>query len=255
MKTKTSGFFVFSALSFIILAACLIGQPSSAFAEDQSAVLEKVKEKYRDFDKEVNNMVIEMTITSTAPGGGQEKTVMKRTTYKKGDKVRMDSDLVSSNPPTSDTKSVLIYDGKDAWEITPAGKQKLPEEAKAQFQSERNWWDKLSERAKVLGEEKVNGKDAYVIEITPSATDKGAQPAKIWLDKTELVMLQAESKTPDGKTLKWTFSGFKPVKRWEMPEETQMYMDGELLSTSVIKSIKIDQDIPESLFDPDKVKF
>lgn len=250
MKIKTSEFFVFSAVSFIILTACLIVQPCRALAEDQAGIIEKVKEKYHDFDKDVNNMIITMTITSSSPAG---KSVIARKIYKRGDMVRTDSDIISSTPTTTDTKSVLIYDGKNAWEITPAGKQKLPEEAKAQFQSEHNWWDKLSERAKIIGEEKVNGKDAYVIEITPQ--EKTEQPARIWLDKTNLVMLQAENKTPDGRTLKWMFSSFTAVKRWEMPEKTQMYMDGVLVSTSDIKSIKIDQEIPDSLFDPDKVKF
>jgi outer membrane lipoprotein-sorting protein len=213
-----------------------------------------VKEKYRDFDKDVKNMVIDMTITTSRDG----QVEVKRKIFKKGDEVRMDNDIIAGanpQPGAKETKSVLVYDGKEAWQITPSGKQQLPEEAKAQFQAESNWWDKLSQRAKVTGQEKVNGRDAYVLEISPSESDEGQQPARVWLDKKDLLMLQAENKTQDGKTLKWTFSDFKPVKRWQMPARTDMYIDGKLVTTSLIQSIEVDQEIPDSLFNPDKVKF
>jgi len=151
------------------------------------------------------------------------------------------------------TETIVIYDGKDTWKISPfMGKRKLSGEEGKQYQRARNWWELVSENAKIVGSEKVDKRECYVVEI-----EKGGEfPfTKVWLDKGNLILTKGESKGPKGKTIVWIHSDFRKIKGdWEMPYKTEMYMNGKLMSTSLVKSIDTNKGISDDLFDPDKVQ-
>lgn len=147
---------------------------------------------------------------------------------------------------------IVIYDGEDIWMISPfTGKEKLSDEEK-QYQTEQNWWDWLKNGAEVVGSEKVDGRDCYVVEVE----DEEEVPfTRLWLDKKSLTFIKGESKAPTGEKMVVVNSDFKKIKGdWEMPYKTQIFEDDELISTTLVKSLKINQGLSDDLFDPDKVE-
>jgi outer membrane lipoprotein-sorting protein len=170
----------------------------------------------------------------------------------------MDTTIQMSQAPDmpegmGEMKTIIIYDGKDTWMISSftGKKKKLSGKDEKQYQRERNWWKLISEKAKLLGTEKVGKRECYVVEI-----EEEEYPfTKLWLDKRSLVLIKNESKGTEGEIILLIHSDLRKIKGdWEMPYKTEMYTDGELMATSLVKSIKINKGLSDDLFDPDKVK-
>jgi len=132
------------------------------------------------------------------------------------------------------------------------GKKKLPKEKEKEQQAEKSWWGLVSEKAKIVGTEKVSNRECYVVEIQEQ---KESHFTKVWLDKKNLVLTKAESKGAKGKAMLWVYSDFKKIKGdWEMPYKTEIYEDTKLMSTTLVKSLKVNKGLSDDLFNPDKVK-
>lgn len=234
-------FSFFSAAILLIFSTCL-------WAQDQNEILDKIKQKYDGFEKSVKDMELVMQIDTTATGAPVKA---QQSIFRKGDKVRIESVVTPpSGTPSGPKKTVFIFDGKDTWMLS-AGKdaQKLPPDASAQMKTDEKWWDRILGKAKVKGEEKIAGRDAYVIEIPG---EKGGPPSTLWVDKNALVLLQAQSQNEQGKPAKWVFSDFRKIDGWEMPFKTEMYVGGALQSTSIMKSFQINKGVSDDLFNPQK---
>jgi len=149
-------------------------------------------------------------------------------------------------------ETIVIFDGKDMWMISPfMGKQKLPEEKEKEHKAGEDWWGTASEKAKIVGSEKVGGRECYIVEIQDQ---KESHFNKVWLDKKTLLVTKAESKEAKGKAMVWIYSDFKKIKGdWEMPYQTEIYEGSKLLSTTVVKSLKVNKGLSDDLFNPDKV--
>ena len=78
-------------------------------------------------------------------------------------------------------ETIIIYDEKDMWMISPfMGKKKLSDKEKAQYQIEKNYWELVSENAEIVGTEKIDDRECYVVDIKEQ---KESPFTKIWLDK------------------------------------------------------------------------
>ena len=150
-------------------------------------------------------------------------------------------------------ETVIIYDGEDLWMISSfSGKKKLSDEEAHEYQTERNWWDLISEKAKIVGTEKVDKRECYVVE---TKEEKEFPFTRIWLDKKSLDLIKGERKQPKEETMLWVHSDFKKVKGdWEVPYKTEIYTGEKLVSTFLVKSLEINKGLSDDLFDPNKVK-
>ncbi|MFC2060948.1 hypothetical protein ACFLUV_00380, partial [Elusimicrobiota bacterium] len=148
--------------------------------------------------------------------------------------------------------TIVINDGKDTWIISSfMGKQKLSNEQSMQYQTEKDWWNMISEKGKIIKEELVEERNCYLIEFDK---DAGSIFSKLWLDKKELVLIKGEIEIENMGKIVWVQSDFRDImKKWQYPYKTLMYNEGELFSTSIVKSIEINTGLDDSLFDPDKV--
>jgi len=239
----------------LLVLISLVLTVNQGFTQDLSSILKELEAKYVKFEEEIKDMTTVQEMNVVTPEG---EMVSEMQMLRKGEKFRMDTTIEMSQVPDmpegmGEMKTIIIYDGKDTWMISSftGKKKKLSGEVEKQYQRERNWWKLISEKAKIAGTEKVGKRDCYVVEIQ----EEEYPFTKLWLDKTNLVLIKGESKGTEGETILLICSDFKKIKGgWEMPYKTEIYADGELMSTSLIKSIKINKGLSDDLFDPKKVK-
>ena len=114
-----------------------------------------------------------------------------------------------------------------------------------------SWWELISEKTKIVGTEQVGGRECYVVEIK----EEESPFTRMWLDKENLVLIKGEYKEAEGEITLWVYSDFKKIKdNWEIPYKIQMYVDGNLAGSLLVKSLEINKGLSDDLFDPDKVK-
>ena len=236
---------------FIVALVTLVLGVGQGFSANWSIILKQGKAKYAGFEKEVKDMTIvqEMRIIMS-----EQEMVSKMKGLKKGKKSRMETTTEIPGMPKGmgGMEATIICDGKDAWMISSLmGKRKLSGKEQKRYQPESNWWDSISEKAQIVGTEKVGKLKCYVVEIK----DERQSPfTKIWLDKKNLELIKSENKE-EGKTVLMVFSDFKNIKGdWRKPYKTEMYMGGKLFSTFRVKSLEINKGLSDDLFDPDKVE-
>lgn len=235
----------------VVALVSLVLGVSQGLTADWSSILKEARAKYAKFEKEIKDMTIVQETKMTTPQG--EMTSGTKI-LKKGKKFRMETTMQMQMPGVhGGMKTITIFDGKDTWMISPMmGKRKLSAEEEKKYQTEKNWWEVISEKAKIVGTEKVGNRDSYVVEFKEG---KEFPFTKIWIDKKNLFLAKAESKGPKGKTMLWVFSDFRKIKRdYEMPYKTEMYVGGKLMSTNLVKSIEINKGLSDDLFNPEKVK-
>ncbi len=228
---------------------------SQALTQDWSNILKQAEAKYAKFENEVKDMTLVQEMKVVTPEG---EMVSEIKMLKKGDKFRVETRMQAAETTEMPEgmkrmETVIIYDGKDTWMISPfMGKKKLSAEEEKQYQRERNWWKLVAEKAKIVGSEKVGERECYVVEME----EGGELPfTRLWLDKKNLNLTKGESKGPKGETIVWIHSDFRKIKdEWEMPYKTEMYADGKLMSTSLVKTLEINTGFSDDLFSPAEVK-
>jgi negative regulator of sigma E activity len=112
---------------------------------------------------------------------------------------------------------------------------------------------KLSEiyESKTIGEETIDGRRAYILELTAKVTDIAYHSRKMWIDAERYVPLKEELFAKSGQLLKQTtLSDVRQIEgRW-FPT-TMVFKDMLKQGDGTeyrITSIKFNQNIPEHLF-------
>jgi outer membrane lipoprotein-sorting protein len=235
----------------VALITLLLGV-SHGLAADWPSILKQGKAKHTNFEKEIKDMAIVQESTMITP---ERKITSEMKLFSKGEKFRMETktEMPEASPGMGGMETTMIYDGKDMWMISPfMGKKKLPKEKEKEHQAERNWWGMVSEKAKIVGTEKVGNRECYVVDFTEQ---KDSHFDKVWLDKKNLVLTKAESKGAKGKAIISRYSDFRKIKgEWEMPYKTEIYEGNKLLSTTLVKSLQVNKGLSDDLFDPNRVK-
>ena len=229
-----------------ILAALFV------IAEDAESVLNKMDEMYSGFEDDINNLKMEQTMQILEENN---EVNMDMVMHKKGSKMRLDITIDMGNQAEMQgLKTVVIDDGEDMWTIVPfAGKQKLEREKKEQYGavSEFFWWNNLGSNATLTGSEKINGSDAWIIEFDET-TDE--QFDKIWVDKEHNYLVKSES-YEDDETVTVNYSDYRDVQEGRMiPFLTKITTSDDASIIMTVKSMDLEADIDDSMFDPDNVK-
>jgi len=236
----------------VVLISLVLGA-NQALTADLSSIIKEIKEKYAKFEGEIEDITVIQEMKMITEEGQVTKEMRM---FKKGKKFRMETTMQMPEAPNMPEEMALttitIYDGKDTWMISPfMGKQKLPYEEGKEYQMGMDWWELVSEKAKIVGTEKVGERECYVVE----AKEEESLFTRLWLNKENLTLIKSENKELEGKTMLWVYSDFKKIKGdWEIPHKTEMYMDGKFMGTLLIKSFEINKGLSDELFDPDKVK-
>jgi len=242
--------------TILFLAVCtgILSMSWESYAVDLPTLLKKVKARYLKFQRAVKDMVI-VQETKTVTFQGEMITETKL--MQKGKKLRWE--MTIHMPPGAQMpegmgpmRSVVIYDGQNTWMIAPfVGKKKLQPSEERKYKTTQFWWEEVSKKAKIVGTEQVQKRSCYVI-----ATEGEESPfTRIWVDKKRLTLVKVEMKEPQVGKMVMILSDFRKIKKtdWEIPYKTEVYHGDQLISVSVVKSVKINKGLPDDLFDPDKV--
>lgn len=240
----------------MVLASLVLGV-SEGLSADWPSVFKEAKAKYAKFEKEIKDMTIMQETKVVISEKDKKEMTSKMKMLRKGEKFRMEIKMEMPQTPQmpkgmGEMETVIIYNGTDMWMISSfLGKKKLSEKEAEQYQTEKNWWNLISEKAEIVGTEKVDQRECYVVETDE---EKEFPFTKIWLDKKSLNLIKGERQEPKAETLLWVNSDFRKIKDdWEMPYKTQMY-SGEKLMTTTVKSIEVNKGLSDDLFDPEKVE-
>ena len=249
-RTKNTGIIVFVAMFLSLILGI-----DNGLTADLSSIIKKARAKYAKFEKEVKDMTI-VQQTKTDASGREMNSEIKM--QRKGKKFRMEFKM--DMPQTtgipkgmSGMENIVIFDGKDSWMISSImGKKKLTDKEGTKYETEKYWWELISKKTEIAGTEKVGGRVCYILK----AKEASESPfTRMWLDKKNLTLVKGESKGSEGETMILLHSDFKKIKGdWEIPYKTETYMNGKLMSTSLVKSIGINRGLSDDLFDPNKIK-
>jgi outer membrane lipoprotein-sorting protein len=238
----------------IVLASLVLGV-NQGLSADWPSVFKEAKAKYAKFEKEIKDMTVVQQVKITTP---KAETTSDMKMLRKGEKFRMEIKMQMPQTPEmpkgmGEMETVIIYNGEDMWMISSfLGKKKLSDKEAEQYKTEKNWWNLISEKAKIVGTEEVDKRECYVVE---TSEEKEFPFTRIWLDKETLNLIKGEHEEPKAETMLWVNSDFKKIKDdWEMPYKTEMYSGEKLMTTSTVKSIEVNQGLSDDLFDPDKVE-
>jgi outer membrane lipoprotein-sorting protein len=237
---------------FILIITAVFFSASNCFSSDWKKILNKINLKYQKFENEIKDMTVtQETITRTPEGQINSEVNSTR----KGNMFRVDTSIQipEAAKEMGGVETIIIYDGKDAWMILSLVEvMKLNDVKAMQHQMNWNWWKYIPKDAKIVGVEKVENRDCYVIDIE---RESKYPFARIWLDKEKLFLIKGVSKGTEGKTMRFVHSDFKKLNGgWEIPCKTEMYVEDRLVSIAIVKSVHINSGITDSFFDPENVE-
>ncbi|MFQ6066059.1 MAG: carboxypeptidase regulatory-like domain-containing protein [bacterium] len=236
-EIKNKGSIVFwTAIVSLVLGG------SAGLTAETSEVLEEIRQKYEKLTEEINDMTI---LQETISPDGEVTSVMKL--LEKGEKFRREFTVPSADGPMV---SIMIHDGKETWSISSSGRTKVPGKRESFL---KKFWN--LEKAEIVGTEKVADQDCYVVEVKGEGE---SPPIKIWFDKGSLDPIKASAigKGGRGESILSVCSDFKKIGDLQIPYSyrTEMYKGDTLIGAINVKSIEINQDLSDELFDPDEVK-
>ena len=239
----------------VVFALSVFMSINQCLAVEWSDIKSRIEKQYGGFKEQVKDMTI---IQEGKMMAGQREMTSEMKGYRKDDKYRLETKMAlpqnegaPQGMPAMET--TIIYDGKDAWMISPfGGKTKIPADKETRQSTGMDWFDFIPENASVEGTEEMNGRTCYVISMAKSVT---LPYTRMWIDKDKLLLVKAEGKMPGGKKVSWDFSDFKKVaEKWELPYRAEASIGGKPMSIFTVKSIQINQGFSDDLFDPDKVE-
>ncbi len=147
-------------------------------------------------------------------------------------------------------RTVVIDDGHQTWMINPfTGKQKLDEAEAARQELPHDCWGFTPANSRITGEAMAQGRPCYLVEL-----DRDSVTHTLWLDKESLLVREGNSR--DGASeVRWVLSDFRPVTPdYQHPYKVEMFDGDQLLSTMTVRSVTVDSQLADGLFNADSVQ-
>lgn len=234
-----------------LILAALLAAPLAASAYDIEQLRKDARAYHDGMMKKVVDMTIEQESSFTAPGRGSSS--MKSTMYRKGDRWRNEGTMSMGAGQGGTMDAITVFDGTDFWTVTMGMKMKVPAD-QAQGRGAPSYWTEPAPGSKVTGQDKVNGRDCWIVQGPDVPENPMAQtgPTLTWIDKKSFIWVQTETKL-SGKTLRTTFSDFRKVEGYDLPYQIDVYSDGKLTMTSKIVKLETNKKLSDDLFDPAKL--
>ncbi len=233
---------IFFAL--VIVNLCAFGQM------DANAILEKVDENMTS-----ENRIFESTMI--IHGRRSSKTIESKT-YSVGDEKAFTEYL---SPAREKGKKMLKLEDQ-LWVYSPSTDRTIQISGHMLRQSvmgsDLSYEDMMEDRklteayeAEVIGEEEIDGRNSYVIELTATVSDIAYYKRKMWIDSERFIPLKEELFAKSGQLLKrTTLSDVELIEgRW-FPKKIvfkDMLKQGDG-TEYIITDIKFNQDIPDFIF-------
>ena len=247
---------IFVSLFVLLITGFNVFNVSDCIGDDFKNIEEAIKLQYEEFTKSISSVHMKQDIITYTP---QATMKTKADIFIKGQKMRMDSVIsLSGNdkmpPGMENITTTIIYTGNKMWMIMPfVGKIEVPVKDQLKQQMHMNWWESISTNMEIIGTENIDGTDCYV--LNSKSKDRLAGFDKIWLDMDGFVIVKSEAKGPNGQQHIMKATDVRLVNnKWKFPYKMSMYTNGKLISDVRIESIQINQDISDTLFDPNSIE-
>ena len=202
-----------------------------------------------------DNRVFESTMTIR---GTRTSRTIKSRTYSVGDKKSFTEYL----SPAREQGTKMLKLENQLWIYSPSTDRTIQISGHMLRQSvmgsDLSYEDMMDDRklsdiytAKVIGDEVIDGRKTYILDLTAKVTDAAYHSRKMWIDTERLVPLKEELFAKSGQSLKrTTLSDVKQIEgRW-FPE-TLVYKDMLKQGGGTefrITNIKFNQKIPDYIF-------
>ena len=236
----------------ILLLAVMCGLAAPAFAYETSDLVRDARAHYAKVATQVRDLTIQQEAVFHARGAGASG--MRSTTYRKGDRWRVESNLSAGGAGSAkgqQIETVTLFDGKDIWSVAMGMKTKLPAGTMPDQSSAPSYWLEPAAGAKVVGQETVNGRACWIVEspTVAAAAKLGASASRTWIDKRKFIYVQSEV-VASGKKVRSVFSDFRPVQgEFEIPHQIDVLSDGAKTMTVKIVKISANTGLSDNLFD------
>lgn len=245
-------FFAFILIFGLFTSDCFTQEKISA-----AEIIKKADEKTRG---KTNTSIMDMEII---------RPTWKRSISMKGWGRGMDFSMTYITAPAKDKGQVFLKRKTEMWNWMPSiGRMiKIPASMMSQgwMGSDYTNDDILKESSividyhhKIVGEEKVENFDSYIIEMIPKE-DAAVVWGKVykWITKDEYIQIKSEYFDEDDELVKSDFGyDFKKMDGRLIPTRIEIVPANEEGKKTVvyIKDIKFDVDLPESFFSQQKMK-
>jgi outer membrane lipoprotein-sorting protein len=236
--------YIIPTICFTIISLTCLSQPS---ADD---ILKKVEKNISS-----DNRIFESTMTIR--GTRTSRTITSRT-YSVGDKKSFTEYL----SPAREQGTKMLKLENQLWIYSPSTDRTIQISGHMLRQSvmgsDLSYEDMMDDRklsdiytAKIIGDEVIDGRKTYILDLTAKVSDAAYHSRKMWIDTERLVPLKEELFAKSGQSLKrTTLSDVKQIEgRW-FPE-TLVYKDMLKQGGGTefkITSIKFNQKIPDYIF-------
>jgi outer membrane lipoprotein-sorting protein len=233
----------------------LSGIFSISAAQDLQAIIDAAHAHHEAFQQRIQDMLIvrEATIFSE---GGEQQIIFKK--LSKGVKSR--EETITEISDTTDLPEKLrgpvtvieLYDGENAWQYNALnGKTKLGSSINRVESPIVEYWIDPPLDSKVLGSEIMHDRDCWIVESEPTP---GYNYSRVWLDKEYHLMIRAESwnelhePTVIENTCLWLV-----LDDCAIPSRTLIKKRWQPSMELVLKELKINSGLPDSLFNADSL--
>jgi outer membrane lipoprotein-sorting protein len=228
----------------LLFVAVVIFSTVNASAITVQDIVKEAENRYEKYKTEVKDITMNMKTTVKGDSG---EISMDMKLIRKGDRYRIESKTgvpQKGKEPFLMT-TTIIYDGKDTYMITPfTGATRISGEKAKQSEPEKDWYEYILKNAKLAGKEKVNGRIAYLI-VNPE--EGKPRFTKYWIDTESLLPLKAEE--ADSVVSVIFYSDYRKVKgKYKIPYKTEIYVNDKPVSTTVVKSLKINTGVSDEIF-------
>ena len=242
----------------LVVSLILFLGVGQGFTQSLSDMLREAENNFKNFNQDFKDMAIVFD-AKIYTSEGEMTSEMKL--FTKGEKSRSETLMQfpesAGMPEGMDSMLVIVIsDGQDTWMISPfVGKKKLTTEQaeeQMQYQTGMNWWKFISDKTKYIGIERIGNRECYLLELE---IERESPYKRLWVDKDRLFLIQAEGDSSDGNKVRTTFSDFRKAKgSWELPYKIEVFINEVQTMTVLTKSLKINQGLPDDLFDVNKVE-
>ncbi len=245
---------VFAAVAALVLLASGSMLPACSSAETWASLSKRMIESCTKYQQSIKDLSWEMEMDVPSSDGSMKSNTLL---YSKGKMFRVEVSMegmedMGMPAGMGEMKTIVIGDGKSAWIVNPMmGKSQIPPEEAEKYRAKWSCTDYMPVDAEIIGSEKVGEVMCYVL----SVIDESSEYAKLWIDQKGFRVMKMEGKPQEGVASVILLSDYRKVTAdFEMPYKTEMYSGNELISTGVVKSVKVNSGLPDELFDASTIK-
>lgn len=234
-------------IKFIIISSLLA---TTAYSQDADAILDKV-----DQNMSSENRVFESTMTIN--GKRNSRTITSRT-YSVG----TDKSYTEYLSPAREQGTKMLKLENQLWIYSPSTDRTIQISGHMLRQSvmgsDLSYEDMMDDRklqdvydAEVIGQEKIDDRDVWVLQLTAKVEDVAYHSQKMWIDQERFIPLKQELYAKSGQLLKrTTLSEVEQIQgRWFPTFVVYKDMLKQGNGTEFkMTSVKFNQEIPEYIF-------